>query len=234
MRNTALKTALSEQRLNTETFEFVLQRLLHHVKNPLATAAMAVHNLQLVLTRKNIPDNSDDDLNEYIDSAKDAVQMATTFIKEAETVCNINSTSLKEQNIGHLIESTLDGNGTGANIKSELSPDLYGVQTESRLFMLLIKKLLILSTTAAGANELVHIQAENDSASNNKIIVRIFNHKHLTADTQRDSAKPVTTADIPAEKKEPLYIAQHILNRHQQKLYGHYNPESGGFFYFNV
>lgn len=214
----------------TESNKNTLHLLIHDIKSPIATAAMALHNLSFVLNdpneKKSIP--------EFINSAQEAITETNNRLLEAVTFSRTDTANFQPVDLLGLVE-TISGN---ANASLKIIPDLDSqiplVQGDQQALSLVFNKLILLSKTEQTNLQIIHIKLENSTSEYGQVICKIYHHAYLSMSTNKYEQLQFSPDRMKNGNHLRFSIVQQILSRHGTNLFGTFDKQKGGFWTFNL
>jgi len=219
--------SISEQ---TESNNNTLHRLIHDIKSPIATAAMALHNLSFVLNepkeKKSIP--------EFFSSAQEAITDINNRLLEAVTFSRTDTTNFQPVDLAGLVENISSSADTTVKIIPDLDNQIPLVQADQQALSLVFNKLILLSKSERNNLQIIHIKLENITSEYRQIVCKIYHHTYLSVSTIEYEQLQFLPDRMKNGNHLLFSIVQQILSRHNAILFGTFDKQKGGFWTFNL
>lgn len=211
-----------------------IQQMIHDVKNPLATLAMAIHNLQLAGNSVNQDLPEDSSLTEIYETIAESVKDTTNRLNETAIFCRSGRSHFRAVDAISFIENNLPGTEKPVKVITDFPQNLPPIDADQQALDLAIQMLLSLCKYKSSEQLIIHISVSEMNLIHHTIEYKFYNHKLLSSnlDVNRQNSLHLSTAD--EHTQFILSAIQTILARHNSKLMGRYNPDDGSIFTFQL
>jgi len=211
-----------------------IQQMIHDIKNPLATLAMAIHNLQCSNDLDKKMGSEDLFAAELYDTINESIKDTTNRLDETAIFCRTGHSHFRTVDAISFIENNLPGTETPIKVITDLPENLPSIFADQQALDLVVQKLLSICKYKTYHQLIIHISVSEIDIIKHIIEYKFFNHKLLSSKGTVDYRMPLDIIDADEHTQFILSSIQTILGRHDSILTGQYNPKAGSIFTFQL
>ncbi len=211
-----------------------IQQMIHNIKNPLATLAMAIHNLQCSTDSFKEMGSSDLSVSELYETINESVKDTTTQLNETAIFCRSGRSHFRKVDAISFIENNLPGTETPIKVITDFPDSLPNIDADQQALDLVVQKLLSICKYKTNHQLIIHISVSEIDLIKHTIEYKFFSHKLLSRNGIVDLHKPLNINGADEHTHFIFSSVQTILARHNSNLLGHYDPEAGSVFIFQL
>lgn len=217
-----------------QSFEETLNRLVHNAKNPLATTAMALHNLSFVLKEDELSaEKQDASVNEFLNAALLGIDETNERLKETLLFSKTEWSHLEPVHLSEIADSVIEEIAPAVTILTVFDSDLPMVYSDIQAMRLVFSYLLNL-VYSNSQKQIIHFKINKSDTNPKNISCEIFNHRYLGKEMECTNALPKASADLDDPGTLQLKIVQRILSFHHSELKGCFEKQNGGYWIFTL
>ncbi len=225
---------LKAMQQRNKSFEETLNHLVHNAKNPLATTAMALHNLSFVLNEQELNTKKQpDSITEFLTSALTAIDETNERLKETILFCRTDMHHFKPVNIVDIAEAFVSDIDPAVILMTGFDNGLPMLKSDIQIVRLVFSYLLSL-TYGKPQKQIVHFKLRRSHPKQKMVTCEIYNHNYLGLETECANTDPLKADDLDDSSKMKLTVVQRILLFHQSELKGCYEKQNGGYWTFTL
>lgn len=221
-----LELALRDER---KEFQKVIQQLIHDIKNPIATLAMAMHNLQFSIENK-----TDAETKELFATINESVSDTTTQLEEIAIFSRTGSSHFRTVDPISYIGNNLPETESPIKVVTDFPDELPNLYADQQALDLVVQKLLTLCKNKKDTQQIIHISVSEIDIIKHTIEYKFFNHRLLSSDSLPGYQVGLIQDKADDYSQFTISIINIILARHSSELKGLFDPEAGSTFSFQL